>query len=212
MYPLLLNLDGRLAVVVGNSDAARRKARALFDAKARVRFVSEEKCTADGLTGRLEWICEPYRVEHLNGASLVIAAATPELNRRVIADAHARGILVNSAGEPEASDFVLPSTIRHGNFVLAIGTGGAAPALTQRIREQLELAFDKAFGEWVELLAEMRPIVRSKIADSERRAAVAHALSDWSWLEQIRANGSDRVRLDMLAAIDSWASESAPTS
>jgi precorrin-2 dehydrogenase/sirohydrochlorin ferrochelatase len=200
-------MDGRLAVVVGSSDAARRKAWSLFDAKARVRFVCPDPCPADGATGRLEWITEPYRESHLDGASLVIAAATPDVNRKVIADAQRRGILVNAAGEPDLSDFVLPATIRHGNFVLAIGTGGAAPALTQRIREQLELAFDRAFGDWVELLAELRPIVRDRVADAERRAAIFHALSDWAWLEQIRSQGPDHVRNQMLAAIDRWAND-----
>ena len=205
MYPLFLNMNGRLAVVVGGGDTGRRKARALFDAGARVRLVCLEPCPADGTTGRLEWLCEPYRAEHLEGASIAIAAGPPEVNRLVVADAQERSIWVNAAGEPDSSDFILPATIRHGDFVLAIGTGGAAPSLTQRVREQLEMAFDKAFGDWVALLAELRPVVRERIPDSERRSAIYHALSDWAWLEQIRTVGADQVRFDMLSAIDRWA-------
>jgi precorrin-2 dehydrogenase len=207
MYPLFLNVTNRLAVVVGSGDVGRRKARALFDAGARVRLVCLEPCTADGATGRLEWLNEPYRDEHLEGAALAIAAATPEINQAVVADARRRGIWVNSAGEPDAGDFVLPATIRRGDFLLAIGTGGAAPSLAQRVREQLELAFDKSFGEWVALLAELRPDVREKIVDPDRRAAIYLALTDWGWLDQLRANGIDRVRADMLAALDRWAAE-----
>jgi len=207
MYPLFLNVTDRLAVVVGSGDVARRKARALFDAGARVRLVCLEACTADGSTGRLQWINEPYHEKHLDGAVLAIAAATPLVNRAVVADAKRRGIWVNSAGDPEAGDFVLPAIIRRGDFLLAIGTGGAAPSLAQRVREQLEQAFDKAFGEWVGLLAELRPTVREKIFDPDRRAAVYHALSDWAWLEQIRTNGADRVRTEMVAALDRWAAE-----
>src|SRR4051812_40395021 len=98
MYPLFLNVTDRLAVVVGSGDVARRKARALFDAGARVRLVCLEACTADGSTGRLEWINEPYHERHLDGAVLAIAAATPPVNRAVVADAKRRGIWVNSAG------------------------------------------------------------------------------------------------------------------
>src|SRR5207302_5517704 len=50
MYPLFLNMNGRLAVVVGGGDTGRRKARALFDAGARVRLVCLEPCPADGTT------------------------------------------------------------------------------------------------------------------------------------------------------------------
>jgi precorrin-2 dehydrogenase/sirohydrochlorin ferrochelatase len=207
MYPLFLNMQDRLAVVVGSGDVGRRKARALFDAGARVRLVCLEPCTADGATGRLQWLNEPYRDDHLEGAALAIAAASPDINQAVVADAKRRGIWVNSAGDPDAGDFVLPATIRRGDFLLAIGTGGAAPSLAQRVREQLELAFDKAFGEWVALLAELRPTVREKIVDPDRRAAIYHALSDWAWLEQIRTNGVHRVRTDMLTALERWAAE-----
>jgi len=208
MYPLFLNMRNRLAVVVGGGEVGRRKARALFDAGASVRLVCLEPSTADGTTGRLEWRVEPYRDAHLDGASLAIAAATPAVNRAVIADAKRRGVWVNAAGEPEASDFVLPAMIRHGDFVLAVGTGGAAPNLAQRVREQLELAFDKAFGDWVELLGELRPRVRDNFADPARRAAVYQALCDWAWLEQIRESGIDAVRLEMYASVDRWAAES----
>jgi siroheme synthase-like protein len=166
-----------------------------------------EPSTADGATGRLEWLVEPYRESHLDGACLAIAAATPSVNRAVVADAKRRGLWVNAAGGPATSDFVLPAMIRHGDFVLAIGTGGAAPNLAQRVREQLELAFDKAFGEWVELLGELRPQVRDKFPNPARRAAIYQALCDWAWLEQIRDAGIDAVRLEMYASIDRWAAE-----
>lgn len=205
MYPLFLNMHNRLAVVVGAGDVGRRKAKALFEAGARVRLICTEPSPADGPTGRLEWVTEPYKPEHLDGATLVICAATPEINQAVVADAKSKGILVNSSGDPDSSDFIVPAAIRRGDFVLAIGTGGSAPSLTQRVREQLELAFDKSFGEWVELQAELRPLVRERIADPERRSLVYHALSDWGWLERLRKEGADKVRFDMIAAIGRWA-------
>lgn len=207
MYPLLLNTSGRLAVVVGGGDVGLRKARGLFEAGARVRLVCTENCPSEGMKGRLEWINAPYNPSHLEGATLVIAAATSELNRTVAADARARGILVNVAAEPQLCDFVLPATIRRGDFLLAIATGGSAPNLAQRVREQLEQAFDRAFGEWVDLLAEMRPLVRQKVHDLQKRAVVYHALSDWGWLDQIRSIGADQVRFEMISAVDRWAVE-----
>lgn len=207
MYPLLLNVGNRLAVVVGGGDVGLRKARGLYEAGARVRLVCLEPCPADGLNGRLEWVTASYSKHHIEDAALVIAAAPPDVNQAVAADARELGIWVNVASDPSLCDFVLPATVRRGDFLLAIGTGGSAPNLAQRVREQLELAFDKAFGEWVDLLAELRPLVRERILAAENRAAILHALSDWGWLEQIRTHGSDQVRFEMLAALDRWAVE-----
>ncbi len=86
--------------------------------------------------------------------------------------------------------------------MLAISTGGAAPLLTQTVRTQLETEYDVAFGAWVSLLAEIRPLVLERIADPERRQAVLTRLCQYDWLERIRHEELDKVRAAMRAAID----------
>src|SRR5947199_174915 len=74
MFPVMLNLRGRLGVVIGGGPVGRRKANALLDAGSTVRLV----CLAPPalpLRACLEWRTEPYRPDHLDGAALVFAAA-----------------------------------------------------------------------------------------------------------------------------------------
>jgi precorrin-2 dehydrogenase/sirohydrochlorin ferrochelatase len=194
MFPLFLDMTGRLAVVVGGGTVGCRKAAAALAAGARVRLVCLEPRPADESSPLLEWRSEPYAPAHLEGAALVFAAGPPELNARVVADARARGVWVNAANDPAASDFLAPSTVRRGGFVVAVGTGGAAPALARRIRRQLEAQFDEAFGRWVALLAELRPAVLSTIPDAQRRRLLLQSWCRPEWLERLRREGDAAVR------------------
>jgi len=196
MLPLFLDISDRLAVVVGGGAVGQRKTRAILQAGGKVRLVALEPIALIG--ERLEWRTEPYEAHHLDGASLVFAAATPEVNHRVVTDAKARGLWVNCAHEPAAGNCFLPSSIHRGDFTLAVGTLGAAPALARRVRERLETEFDEAFGTWVRLLAEVRPAALAEIADQERRREFFEHVTDWAWLERLRRDGEEPVRNALL--------------
>lgn len=205
MLPIFLDLTDRLAVVIGGGPVGRRKASAVLAAGGRVRLVCLEPRPAEMSDPRLDWRTEAYTPEHLNGAALVFAAGPAELNAQVVADARARGVWVNAASDPAAGDFYLPATVRRGDFVLAISSGGAAPALTQIVRERLEAEFDDAFGVWVSLLTELRPLVMERIAVAEQRQALLTALCQWHWLERLRKEDVQSVRAAMRATTEDFA-------
>jgi siroheme synthase-like protein len=197
MFPLLLNLTGRLCVVIGGGSVGQRKASALLAAGARVRLVCLEPPSESMTDARLEWLQEAYEPRHLDDACLIFAAATPEVNTRVVQDAHARGLWVNRADEPDEGDFILPAVLRRGDVTVAVGTGGASPSLAQTIRDHLEPQFDDALTAWAALLAELRPEVLRRVADSERRRELFAALGQWEWLEHLRREGVDATRSAM---------------
>src|SRR5438067_8799539 len=122
MYPVLLELTGRLAVVVGGGNVGCRKTTGLIAAGARVRLISVDPPPADWQQPQVDWRQEPYHSGHLSGAALVFAAATADVNRQVAADAQQAGLWINVADDPEASDFLVPATLRRGDFVVAVGT------------------------------------------------------------------------------------------
>lgn len=200
MFPIYLNLQDRLAVVVGGGAVGRRKVAALLAGGVRVRVVCLESRPAD-CPEAVDWRTTAYGPGQLEGTTLVLAAATATVNRQVIADARRLGLWVNSATEPAEADFFLPSVLRRGQLTVAVGTGGTAPALARAVRLLLENQFDEAFASWAELLAELRPLIQQRVVDPRQRKLLVDNLCHWEWLERLRREETAQVREAMLAAI-----------
>src|SRR5258708_32237187 len=100
MFPLSLNVRDRRCVVIGGGSVGQRKTAALLESGARVRMICLETRPPYLDSPRLQWLTQPYAAEHLGGAALVFAAASPEVNQRVVRDARSRGLWVNAADHP----------------------------------------------------------------------------------------------------------------
>ncbi len=160
-YPLNLRMAGKLALVVGGGEVALRKVEGLLEAGAKVRLVSPsihpglQKLAKSSKNLFLEE--RGYDDRDVENVSLVFACTDDErLNGRVCEMGRSVGALVQSASDPADCDFTVPSKIRRGEFLLAISTGGASPALSKKIRERLEKTFPPAYGDYVQLLARVR--------------------------------------------------------
>lgn len=199
MFPVLLDLTDKRAVVVGGGAVGARKAAALLAAGADVHVIDPRGPLV--LPPEATHTCEPYRSQHLEGATLVFACATPEVNAQVTSDARERTLWVNSASSPDEGDFTLPAVVRRGAFTLAVSTGGASPALARRVRERLEAEYDVAFGEWVRALAEVRAEVLARVPNEARRRELLDAFADWGWLERLRTEGAGPVLEAMRALV-----------
>lgn len=200
LYPMFLDLAGRRCLVVGAGPVGQRKAAGLVAAGAAVRIVAPE---SPGLAG-VEWVRGEYDPAHLDGTALVFAAGPPDVNARVVADARAQGIWVNSASDPEAGDFVVPAVRRAGGIELAVGTGGASPALASKLAAALIAAVGPAWPVWVELLAGLRAEVRRRVPDGAR-PALWQRLSDPVWLDRIRTADRAVALAEMRALVDAAA-------
>ena len=143
----------------------------------------------------------PYHRRHLTGVRLAFAAGPPAVNAGVVADATAAGVWVCSATDPTAGDFTLPAVVRRGGLVLTAGTGGAAPAFARRVRDRLAAEFDASAGEFVALLAEVRPAVAAAVPDPAARRDLLDRLADWAWLDRLRRDGAAATRAAMAAEI-----------
>jgi precorrin-2 dehydrogenase/sirohydrochlorin ferrochelatase len=76
---------------------------------------------------------------------LFVAGANAADSEQLAASARAAGVLVNVEDVPQLCDFHVPATVRRGDLLLSVSTGGKAPGLAKLIREWL----DERFGpQW----------------------------------------------------------------
>ena len=205
MFPLFVDLTGRQCLVVGGGPVGRRKASSALAAGARIRLVCREPLPPGDLPAGLDWLTDEYRPAHLDGVCLAFAAASTDINRRVVADARARGVWVNSATDADRGDIYLPAAFRRSGLHVAVSTGGASPMLARRVRDILAGQCDDAIVAWVELLAELRPVIHALVIDAVRRRDVLRALAEPEWLERLRADGVGAVRCEMMAFVEAAA-------
>lgn len=181
-YPVFLDLRGRLAVVVGGTSAAERKARSLVKHGADVVVVSptvsDELITmeADGL---ITVEARGYVRGDLEGAFIAICAAdSEEVRRAVFAEAAERGTLVNVVGSPELCSFVIPSVLRRGALQIAVSTGGVSPETARLVKHEIAALYGPVWESYAQLMGGVRALLlRTVPDDADARAAVFTAIA-----------------------------------
>src|SRR4051794_6905811 len=99
LLPLFLNVAGRPVVLVGGGRVAAAKLQQLLAVGARGTGVAPEISAA--ITTNVVRIVERgFEPAALDGAWLVVAAATPDVNRAVAAAAEERRLFVNAVDDP----------------------------------------------------------------------------------------------------------------
>ncbi len=163
-YPVFVDLSERRCVVIGGGPVAERKVEGLLAAGAAVTVISP------GLTAHQEALAEEGRIRHvrreygpgdLAGSELAFAATDDGgVNAAVAREGRERGVWVNVADDPVHGDFIVPSVLRRGDLVVAVGTGGASPALSRAIRAELEAYFTEEHAVLAEVVAGVRRELR----------------------------------------------------
>ncbi|HUH06922.1 MAG TPA: bifunctional precorrin-2 dehydrogenase/sirohydrochlorin ferrochelatase [Egibacteraceae bacterium] len=190
--PLAIDLRDLPVVCVGAGRVAAGKVSALLAAGARVTVVApqaDERVQALCGSQTLRWLPRGYRDQDLDGAVLVIAATDdPATNARVAADAAAQSTLCVRVDGGGTAEFA--AVLRRGPVTVAVSTGGAAPALARRLRDQLASAVGAEYGLLADLLGQLRadPKVQTALAalPAEARAAKWRAILDTDILSLLR--------------------------
>lgn len=197
-YQIALLLENRSCLVVGAGRIAERKIASLVDAGGRVRVVALEAnpaVEAFAASGQIDLHLREYVPSDLDDAFVVIVATdNAELNARVSAKCHQRGILVNVVDQPALCSFYVPAVIERGPVSLAISTSGASPALAKHLRVLLEDTIGEEYGQLSTLMHELRGEVRAAFAEQPERAEAWERLLQSEVLVLLRERKLDQAR------------------
>jgi siroheme synthase-like protein len=193
-YPILLELAGRRCLVVGDRAVRESKVEGLLAGGADdVVVIAEGPATRlDDLEtdARLRVERRGWRASDLDGAYLVVGWCHEQAERdRLAVEARARGVLVNVIDDVPDCDFAAPALVRRGELVVAIGTGGASPALARKLREELGERFGPHWTELVTVLREVRSLVSPLLPDIEERSRRWQAALDLAEAERLVREG-----------------------
>jgi len=191
----LIGLQARETVVVGGGSVAARKVEGLLVADAQVKVISPvivPELQTLVASNAITYVQRAYQSGDLENVFLTIAATDdPSVNHSVWAEATRRGCLVNVVDDPEHSTFILPAILQRGEMSVAVSTGGGSPALARRLRERLEDIFGTEYGVLTELLAELRPEIKSSFPPGKARLQAALRVVDSKILHIIQNQGRD---------------------
>ena len=188
LLPLFLNLSGRAVVLVGGGGVAAGKLQTLLDAGARVRVVAPD-VVPEIERAAVEIARRGFEAADLDGAWLVVAAATPAVNREVAAAAEERRVFVNAVDDPPSASAYLGGVLRRDGVTMAVSTSGAAPALAALLRQAIDAVLPEDLGAWMAEASRQRAIWRrDRVPMAARKPRLLQALN--GLYEGRRAHGS----------------------
>jgi len=196
-YPVFLQLEDKIALVVGGGKVAQRKVETLLRYGASIHIVS--KVLTDKLKQLIEinkvrLLGEEMREEFLDGAFIVIAATDDkELNSKVSESARKRGLLVNAVDQPADCNFIVPSIVRKGALSIAISTSGMSPALAKKIRKELDGQFGNEYETFLNVMGSLRKEVLAMGLSQEENSRIFHEIVDGGIIEALARNDLPKV-------------------
>jgi siroheme synthase-like protein len=168
-YMACLDVRDRDCLVVGGGRVATEKVLGLLDCGADVTVVAPE--TDDELRATTARVVERrFMRSDVVGRFLVIAATSDRaVNAEVSSAAGERSTPCNVADDPELCSFILPAIVRRDPIVVGVSTGGASPALAQRLRDEIGELVRPEHAQLARKLASLRPWAKSALPTYKAR-------------------------------------------
>ncbi len=144
MVPILLDLTLAKVVLTGEGEAFSKRLALL---------------TADGNGAHVAVYTDGKRPasDVLEAAQIVFVAGLDVVeSAKIAAIVRGSGGLVNVEDVKALCDFHMPSTVRRGDLMLTVSTGGKSPGLARRLRRALENMFGPEWAGRLNELADKR--------------------------------------------------------
>jgi precorrin-2 dehydrogenase/sirohydrochlorin ferrochelatase len=187
MLPVVLDLSRLGVVLVGNGEAALRRLRRLDEAgAAHLRVYADDPipALADAAGARLRRrlpTTESFADVHVAFLAGLLEPVAEEIG----AAARRARVIVNVEDVTAQCDFHSPATLRRGDLLVAVSTGGRSPGLAASLRRQLGDLFGPEWADRVDEIAARRAAWREAGASAEEIACWTDAwIGRQGWLRQ----------------------------
>ena len=178
-FPFFMDLEGREGLVVGGGAVALRKLQKLLPYGPRLTVAAPELLAEIEALPGLTRLRRSFAPAMLEGKGFVIAATDDrEVNRGIAALCRERGIPVNAVDDKEQCTFLFPALVKRGDLTVGVSTAGASPSAAAWVGRRVSERLPEDFGELLDYLASLRPMVQKRVAEENRAAVFARLFSD----------------------------------
>ena len=194
-----LKLEGKTVIVVGGGAEAYRKTQSFLDSSATIWVISKEFSEGIQKLGEEKKVAlvktevkdAKSFVDSLNPKPYALLAITNDvkLNLELVKAAKAWGCMVYAVDNPALSDFILPAIARIGGVKVAISTGGKSPAMAHVLRERIEKLITPQDLLEIELQANIRNILKTKVPDVKVRGKLLYEILNNDNIKQALRKG-----------------------
>ncbi len=209
MFPVLLDIRGKNAVVFGGGKTANRRVMKLLKAGALVKVVSREftpgleKLSDENLKLVKQDIKEGTRFIEKSDIVL-IATDDSKLNDSLEKEARALKRIVNRADR--TSDFIIPATLNTGDVTVSISTGGRSPAVAKNIKKRIKKVLCEDDLYLIEIEEFAREKLKKKVKSQPKREKLLRELINRSdIIEKIRTGDTKGAKKAVEMMIDAHA-------
>lgn len=206
MYPVTLKLAGKFCTVVGGGQVAVRKVKSLIEQGAEVTVISpvlDEELLV--IQEQFVWRNSLYKDGMLKGSFLVIAATdSREVNHAVYEWCEEHQVLVNVVDSLEESSFTVNAMVQRGDLMLAVSTNGISPAVSKKIREDLELQYGPEYGTMLEILQEAREEALRTVQDASKRRRFLQSVASMKLPELLKQETKEEVQKRVKLCLSSY--------
>lgn len=215
--PIFIDIKSRNCAVVGGGEVAARKIALLLRAGAHITVVSPQLCAEVNELllehlhqGLITHRAEAFRPEHLDDATLVVAATDDcAVNRKVSEAAKRLRIPVNVVDDLASCSFIMPSIVDRTPIVVAVSSGGASPVLARLLRARLESLIPSAYGRLAAYAADFRERVKLHFSRPQKRRLFWEKALQGPFAEMVFA-GKDQAAKDYLERLLESEADEAP--
>lgn len=170
-FPFMIELSEAVGLIVGAGSVAYDKALRISEYGARLRVVAPTVDERFSGLPNVELTRRPFVDADITDDLAFVIAATKdvELNRQVANRSRAKRIPVNVVDSKEDSSFIFPATLRRGEAVVAVSTGGASPTVASVVKELIDALLPDQLGAVVKTLGDYRGSISRTIEGVEAR-------------------------------------------